>query len=209
MVEKLSHNYRLTSTQRKLQYMKANCSSRIFDQQSICACGEVSCLPLLLTFAVHCRNSQRISNSHNLQIPKNWQRKKERKTKTHSQHFTPLCVVCHTLSNGPQRREKEVKILGWHWQVVWSTPARVKHAGRKRHSNWTGTGKGLQRGEAEGETVRIGAGDTETCCKMQSEGTALLPGLALKWVQHWLCSSLSRCLTACHRLALRQTSNLK
>lgn len=40
----LSHNYRSTSTQRKLQHMKANYSSRIFDQQSICACGEVSCL---------------------------------------------------------------------------------------------------------------------------------------------------------------------
>lgn len=33
------------------------------------------------------------------------------------------------------------------------------------------------KGGAAGETVRIGAGDTETCCKMQSEGNA---GLALK-----------------------------
>lgn len=54
--------------------------------------------------------------------------------------------------------------------------ARWPQAAAELNWNW----KGGYKGGTEGETVRIGAGDTETCCKMQSEGTARAPGLALK-----------------------------
>lgn len=53
--------------------------------------------------------------------------------------------------------------------------------------------RGLRREKAAGETVRIGAGDTETCCKMQSEGTA--PGLKMSaTLAVWQSVSLSDCL---------------
>lgn len=186
--------------------MKANCSSRIFDQQSICACGEVSSLPLYwpLLSIVEIRSAFPIAITYKYRKTDREKKRKEKQKHILNilRHFVLYATRSRMDRRGERRRRKS-----------WADTDKSCEAHLQESSTLAASGsrteleleRGFKGGRLQGKQCGLGLAILKHVAKCSRRGLRL----ALKWVQHWLWGSLSRCLTACHRQALRQTSNLK